>query len=193
MTKYAKLKDDLTIEFAPKNKGDIINYNLDIDRLIADGYKEFVPAEKEIGKDYQITYQETENQIIEIATEVIPDPAVVLAQAKEDKIQENDIARDEALYQGVTYKDVLFDSDTDQKVNLLAMVSTMTGEETMYWYGKDNTPLLCDKEDLVNLGYLIAQLHTFCWTKNAQIKQAIAETQTVEEVNEIEIEYGLEE
>ena len=114
-----------------------------------------------------------------------------LQEAKEQKIIENDTARDEALNQGVTYKDVLFDSDTDQKVNLLAMVSTMTGEETMYWYGKNNTPLLCAKEDLINIGGLITQLHAFCWNKNAEIKQAIAEAQTIEEVNEIDTHYIL--
>ena len=76
MTKYAKLISETQIQFPPKNKGDIINYNLDIPQLIADGYKEFIEAEKEIDKVYTIKYRETETQILEIATEIPqPDPA----------------------------------------------------------------------------------------------------------------------
>lgn len=130
-----------------------------------------------------------------------------LNDAKQAKIQENDLKRDEALNQGVEYKGVLFDSDTDQKVNLLAIVSTMEeqsalleGEvsaiadeggslKTIIWYGKDNQPLECSKEDLINIGGLITQLHTFCWNKNAQIKALINEAQTIEEVEAIVIDY----
>ena len=76
MTTYAKYINETTIEFPPKNKGDIINYNLDVETLIMDGYKEFIKAETEIGKSYTFTYAETETQIIETATEIPqPDPA----------------------------------------------------------------------------------------------------------------------
>lgn len=191
MTQYAKYISNTEIEFPPKNKGNIINYNLDYEQLIEDGYKEFIPAEKEIGKAYAITYVDLEDKVKEIATEIIPDPAEVLAQAKQTKVNENDIARDAALNQGVTYKDVLFDSDTDQKVNLLATVSTMSETEHIIWFGMDNQPLNCSKEDLLNIGGLITQLHSFCWGKNYQIKTAIEEASTVEEVEAIEINYNL--
>ena len=110
-------------------------------------------------------------------------------EAKEQKIQENDIRRDEALNQGVTYKNVLFDSDTDQKVNLLAIVSTMSDDDTIIWFGMDNQPLECTKQDLINIGGLITQLHNFCWNKNALIKVEINNAQAAEEVEEIEIDY----
>ena len=113
-------------------------------------------------------------------------------QAKEAKIIENDTARDEALNQGVIYKNVLFDSDTDQKVNLLAMVSAMDDEQTIVWYGKDNQPLECDKQDLINIGGLITTLHSFCWNKNAEIKDEINNAQTIEDVENIEINYEME-
>lgn len=64
--KYAKLIDG-NLYFAPKNKDGICNYNLDVERMTADGYKEFVEAEKLDGYTYEITYLEDENQIIEIA------------------------------------------------------------------------------------------------------------------------------
>lgn len=120
-----------------------------------------------------------------------PDYAnILLEKAKENKIAENDIARDAALNSGVVYEDVLFDSDTDQKVNLLAIVSTMGDEETIIWFGMDNIPLECNKLDLINIGGLITQLHTFCWGKNAEIKAEIANAETVGEVEAIEINYA---
>ena len=70
--KYAKLIDG-NLYFAPKNKDGICNYNLDTERLIADGYKEFVEAEKLDGYTYEITYLEDETQIVEIA-QVIKTP-----------------------------------------------------------------------------------------------------------------------
>ena len=115
----------------------------------------------------------------------------LLIQAKQTKIQENDLKRDEALNQGIEYKGVLFDSDTDQKVNLIAMVETMGETDTIVWFGKDNQPLECNKEDLINIGGLITQLHSFCWNKNAEIKSLINEAETIEEVEAIVIDYTM--
>lgn len=114
---------------------------------------------------------------------------IELEKAKIAKIAENDTVRDTALNAGVTYQDVLFDSDTDQKVNLLAIVSTMDDEATVTWFGMYNDSLECTKADLVAIGGLIAQLHTFCWNKNAYFKSLIASAETVEEVEDIEIDY----
>ena len=116
---------------------------------------------------------------------------IELNNIKENKILENDTKRDEALNKGVTYKGVLFDSDTDQKVNLLAIVSTMDDEDTIIWYGKDNQPLECNKEDLINIGGLITQLHTYCWNKNALYKAEINNASTVTEIEDIIITYVL--
>lgn len=66
MTKYAKLVEG-NLYFAPKNKDGICNYNLDTERLLKDGYKEFIEAEKLNGYSYDINYLEDENQIVEIA------------------------------------------------------------------------------------------------------------------------------
>jgi hypothetical protein len=72
MTRYAKLIEG-NLYFAPKNKDDICNYNLDIEKMTEDGYKEFVEAEKLNGYSYDITYLEDDNQIIEVA-QVIKTP-----------------------------------------------------------------------------------------------------------------------
>jgi len=133
----------------------------------------------------------TEEEYIAVGDEyVLKTDEKAVNQAKDAKIIENDTARDEALNQGVEYKGVLFDSDTDQKVNLLAIVSTMDDEQTIIWYGKDNQPLECDKQDLINIGGLITMLHSFCWNKNAEIKALINRASTIEDVENIEIDYS---
>ena len=69
MTKYARLINKTTIEFPPKNKGSIINYNLNIPLLIQGGYKILIPAEvppeTEI-RMYHSEYQENADNIEEI-------------------------------------------------------------------------------------------------------------------------------
>lgn len=111
-------------------------------------------------------------------------------QAKADKIALNDSLRDTALLSGVEYQNVLFDSDTDQKVNLLATVGMMSDTDTVTWYGMDNQGLLCTKADLIAIGGLITELHSFCWQNNAYIKEQINQAETIEEVEAIDINYN---
>ena len=131
-------------------------------------------------------------QYIWNGTEIILNPNyddILLEQAKADKIALNDSLRDTALLSGVEYQNVLFDSDTDQKVNLLATVNRMSDEDTITWYGMDNKGLLCTVADLVAIGELITTLHGYCWCMNAYIKEQIQNAQTMAELDEIEISY----
>lgn len=113
----------------------------------------------------------------------------LLVLRKQQRISENDELRDTALSGGVTYQNVLFDSDTDQKVNLLATVGMMSDTDTVVWYGMDNKGLLCTKADLLAIGQLITELHSFCWNNNAYIKEQINNAESIEEVENIEINY----
>ena len=62
---YVKLIDGI-IQEAPKNKDNIINYNLDIEQMILDGYKLFVLAQiPQTNRIYHIEYTETADKIIE--------------------------------------------------------------------------------------------------------------------------------
>ena len=183
--KYVKLNGN-TIQRLSDTEA--LNY-LDEQELNNAGYKEFVPATYEQGKPYKWSYEETATQIIEHVEEIIPEPEDLLKMAKEQKISENDEKRDIKLLEGVTYNNVLFDSDTDQKINLLATVSRMSDTDTITWFGMDNQGLLCTKADLIAIGGLITELHSFCWENNAYIKEQIANAETVEEVEDIVISY----
>lgn len=113
----------------------------------------------------------------------------LLVLRKQQRIAENDELRDITLSSGVTYQNVLFDSDTDQKINLLATVGMMSDTDTVVWYGMDNKGLLCTKADLLAIGQLITELHSFCWNNNAYIKEQIENAKSIEEVENIEINY----
>lgn len=131
-------------------------------------------------------------QYIWNGTEIVLNPnynEIVLNNAKAEKIALNDELRDIALLSGVEYQNVLFDSDTDQKVNLLATVNMMSDEDTITWYGMDNKGLLCTKSDLMAIGGLITELHSYCWNMNAYIKEQIQNAKTIEELENIEINY----
>ncbi|OLA94527.1 MAG: hypothetical protein BHW64_03290 [Candidatus Melainabacteria bacterium LEY3_CP_29_8] len=116
----------------------------------------------------------------------------MLDQAKNNKLAENIKKRDERLNAGIMYKNILFDSDTDQKVNLIAMASFMSDDDTIIWLGKDNQPLNCTKEDLLNIGNLIVQLTSAIWGSNGLNQyyiSAINDCTTIVQVNNIVIDY----
>lgn len=134
-----------------------------------------------------------ENKYIVQGNELVINPnynTFLFEKAKEEKLKENDTKRDEALEKGVLYKQVLFDSDTDQKVNILATVSLMREDEKIIWFGKDNQPLECKKEDLLAIGNMIKELHALCWNRNAEVKARIGVARDLEDLDAIDIYYG---
>lgn len=145
--------------------------NLEVDKNIFDNIYKYIYSDGEIILNPEYSTIELNNK-------------------KEELISENDRLRDEKLLEGVTYNNVLFDSDTDQKINLLATYNIMSDTDTITWYGKDNNGLLCTKNDLWAIGNLITKLHSYCWENNAYIKEQIAEAQTLDELNSIDISYN---
>lgn len=64
--KYAKLINN-SIEYAPRNKDGVINYNLDIDLMLADGYKPVVQVEIPLtNRMFHIGYIENRDNITEV-------------------------------------------------------------------------------------------------------------------------------
>lgn len=108
--KYAKLITETQIEFAPKNKGEILNYNLNVEQMLKDGYKPFIEANKEIGKSYNFSYEETESEIKEIITEIIPEPIDEEAERRKylDSLKLSCCDVEHALYQarGIDFDDL---------------------------------------------------------------------------------------
>lgn len=77
MVKYVKLIDKYNIEEAPINKGNTINYYLNIDMVKADGYKELIEFEiPSTGKQYKPIYVSEEQYVIKKWEEVKEKPAL---------------------------------------------------------------------------------------------------------------------
>lgn len=162
----------------------IVNYNHN------NGYKihEIVEENKIWALLPNEIWDETQNTpIIDVTYE-----QKLLNEAKKNKLNENIKKRNERLNAGVMYQNILFDSDTDQKVNLMAMVDMMNENDTIIWLGKENHPLNCTKQDLLNIGNLIVQLTSAIWGSeglNQYYINAINNCSTVEAVNNIVIDY----
>lgn len=63
---YVKLINGV-LEYAPKNKGSILNYNINTELMLQDGYKPLISVqEPQTNRFYHIEYSETENNIEEI-------------------------------------------------------------------------------------------------------------------------------
>ena len=139
-------------------------------------------------KDLEI--KSTDKNIVEIDGKFyFEDSEEVLNREKSKKLELNSELRDAALLRGVEYNSILFDSDTDQKVNLTSIAPFMDDNETIVWYGKDGTKLPCSKQDLMTIGNTIKELTIYCWNKNSEIIEAINNAKTIEELNNISIEY----
>lgn len=118
-----------------------------------------------------------------------------LNEAKNQKLLENTQKRDERLNAGVYYKNILFDSDVDQKTNLQFIAATLGDDETIVWNGKNNEPLECTKGDILALGAEIAKLTMAIWGQgglNLTYINAINSAQTIEELEAVNIEYPME-
>lgn len=118
-----------------------------------------------------------------------------LEEAKNQKLLENVQKRDERLNAGVYYKNILFDSDVDQKTNLQFIAANLNDEETIVWNGKNNEPLECTKADIIAIGAEIAKLTMAVWGQgglNLTYINAINSAQTMAELEVVNIEYPME-
>ena len=170
MAYYIQIKDEKIM-----SKGQVKYLNADVENI-------------EVSKD---VYDNLDRYIYQDGG-IVENPnykQIQLEAKKQELIILNDAVRDKKLVQGVVYNNILFDSDTDQKINLLAMYNTMSENDAILWYGLDNQPLLCVKSDLLEIGKLITDLHCFCWNNNAFIKEQIANAKTIEELEKISVKY----
>lgn len=193
MTKYVKFISNTEIEYPPKNKDGIINYDKNLSKLLQDGYKELIELKIKVPQDSHIEYRETKENIIEHLIE--PTLEQRLWVAKSAKLQENDTKRDEYLNAAILYKDLYWDSDLDQKINLGYKLDTIGDNETCEWVCADGVHSLeCTKEDIAMILDLLIKKTTYVWQfKNPMLKKQILGAQTVDELNKIEIEYNLDE
>lgn len=88
---YAKLIDG-NLEFAPQNKGAVINYNVNVELMVKDGYKEFfpVPRPEQTNRKYHIEYVEGKSSIEEM---IVFDETQEQADEREAREREEEFNR----------------------------------------------------------------------------------------------------
>lgn len=106
MTRHVKFISETSVEDAPMNytteEGTTIcNFNLSEELMFEYGYKPFVQAEREPGKEYTVSYEEDEDSVNEVLTEV---PAEEIARRERQRLDQlyltpSDVER--ALYYGL--------------------------------------------------------------------------------------------
>lgn len=66
MQKYAKLIEG-ALNYAPQNKGSVLNYDTNVDLMLADGYKPFYTEPIPLtNRRYHVDYEETEDALREV-------------------------------------------------------------------------------------------------------------------------------
>ncbi len=141
-------------------------------------------------------YTPTNDKYIYFDGAIILNPnyeAQKLILAKEAKQQENLVKANEAITNGyVVYKNCKFETSTDNQSNMTATANLMQaqGIERTPWLSKDNVSLELTLEDFLNIGALILEFKTNVWTNDyTNFESQIEAAQTIEEVEDISIEY----
>ena len=203
MTIYVKYISNTEIEYPPKNKGSIINYNLNIEAMIADGYKEFVEIERPMtNRFYHIEYVNNIDDVSEIIvydeTQEEADERTLLT-AKQEKYMENNTKAKEARYNQeftitIQEQECLFDTTEETQRDLLTATNycMATGEAYEGWITNNGVELNLTLEDIVLISTTFKELSNVypIWK---EYKDMINEATTVEEVDAITIDYSKEE
>ena len=104
-SRYAKLIDG-RLEFAPKNKGSIINYDLNVEQMVADGYKLFSESEiPQTNRRYHIEYIDGVNDITEtvVYDETQEEANIREAQQERERLNQLSLTKREVFL--ALYKD----------------------------------------------------------------------------------------
>ena len=203
--KYAKLINKTTIQFPPKNKEGIINYNLNVDLMLQDGYKPFIKVEiPETNRVYHIEYIENTNNIQEVIvyneTQEEADERE-LKQAKQSKYNEanskakNYLESGEACFvftQGENDYHIEATDGNIAKIGLkaTALLIAQDFETTFPWNTKEDINIEINALEGKAIAEGLGLIQDSVWTLQfpAYITQ-IENAQTINEVNSIEISY----
>lgn len=86
--RYAKIING-NLEYAPKNKGAVSNFDQDVTAMMSDGYMPVIPAVRpDDGQEYRLSYEQTGSQIREVWTLLPPPEPVTLPLAQQVDVLE---------------------------------------------------------------------------------------------------------
>ncbi|MBQ6516817.1 hypothetical protein IJI31_06520 [bacterium] len=197
MDRYAKITEN-GLEYAPKNKDGIINYNLDVDLMVADGYKLFIPIEEypETNRQFHIEYVENDDNITET---IVYDETQKKAdkrefnQLKTQKLSEASQKAKEKIENGyIEFENAKIETNAQTVGDLTATMLLMQagGLDTYSWLSMDDVELELSVNDIATVGSLIAAYKNEVWNiKYLGFLERINNATTVEDLENIVIEY----
>ena len=190
---YGKLIDG-ALEVAPKNYIDenntILNFDLNEELMKEYGYKLVIEAVKP-DYPYNLSYEETEDEIIEIVT---PN----MEEAKQEKTFENNQKADEARYNQeftltIQEQECVFDTSekTQSDLNTAANFCMATGDTYDGWVTNNGVELDLSLNDVATIAQEF-KAKANVYTKWNEYRQAIEDAETIEELEAIVIDYSEE-
>lgn len=85
---YVKYISNTEIQYPPINKDGVCNYNINIDLLVQDGYKQFIEVEKpSTNRLYHIEYEEKQETVTEV---IVYDETQEEAEEREAQARQNE-------------------------------------------------------------------------------------------------------
>lgn len=201
----------ISIEYPPKNKGDVLNYDINIPLLEADGYKLFQPVElPETNRIYEVKYKEEDGIVIEYIdykeTQEEADERE-FNSAKVRKHAENNQKAyayekigtfsymAESIQTGESVQvHIEFNVDNLSKfqAKLKAFEKGLYPEGKTTWLSQENIPIYINEEDCQNILLLIEKYDSYMWeTLYLSYEIQIESATNVEEVNAIELVYNI--
>lgn len=193
-TLYVKFISKNEIEYAPLCKDGIVNYNLDIERMKADGYKPLVEVPRPIPSDSYIEYKEYKTKVQEILVQPTPEERLVAAKAK--KQQENEdacnLTRSIAVFDiEIQGKYCVFDTSTQTQADLqTAYLYTFSGASYPNWVTNNWVKLDLTHEDVEAIFEVFFARVSPLYSKELEYKDQIEACTTIEEVEAIIIDYS---
>lgn len=196
---YVKLIEG-KIEAAPVNKDGICNYNLDIERMIKDGYKLFIaatpPSETEI-RMFHYEYKDNADNIEEL---VIYDETQEEATNREfsklkkskhcENNQKAEIARENQIFSlTVQNENCTFQTTRKTQQDLTtAKDFIMATGQPYQWFSDNNKEVYLTTDDVVNISTVFMQKANV-YPRWSEYETLIEEALTIEELNNIVIDY----
>lgn len=145
--KYAKIINGV-LTFPPRNKDNIINYCLNEEMLIEDGYKPIIEAIKPEGH-YKAEYVEEENRIVEVWTDNTEEvEAVEKLRIGNLKMTKYDFYKKVCKPYGISYDDLMLaiNSNEETKAAWNLCNHVYRGDSLLNAYVKQVIPDMTDEE-----------------------------------------------
>lgn len=184
MTNYVKYIDENTIEFAPLNKDGIFNYNIDIDRMEADGYLPLYDTPMPLdNKEYEFIYIKEDDKVIKGWKE-IEVPLDILKSQKKAWIK----STFDSFYNSYGYCMSSLGFEIDATLRSKSDVQGLIdiGEEPITfrdWNNEYHTDLTLADMEILKLD--ISKYGRDLYAKKWELEKAVEEAQTPEELEQI--------